>query len=623
MLKCTEEKATLETELAECEAALATVESDAAAEVAVMRQDWQDIRDATSNLSAEVEQKDAELKQLEDENRVLNADLIRELGKIGSLIQVTRTDPEEETRQWLGCLDEKTTIELKVRMCQSKKDVAVVRARTQREHYRGLKDSAQQNKQMVEGRLNIVNDMIANAQKRKERLTAQVTQIKQITNGTTLANVSTGQTTQLLIDIDTSAAVESASTTSASECELLADREGHPFSMETSSNGVPAGCVRYDDGRVAFVETCRNQTNCCTAKCEGCTVLSAEACDDEERCATEALQANLPYSTEWLSDGAPAGCVRYDDGRVVYVQACVDHENCGTAKCSGCMVLFAATGSNLWSLLTTTASQEKPIAPLPSMLAYRLLNIKVNGSSPVRAAVAADPPRQEKLLNAKKAEHVAVDQPTKTTTSLRAAEMVKLDIDHSNQGIAKSKDVEPKGVVQTKEEEVDPVAEAKERLKTIDEEIKAQRKKVEAHGVVAGIAKDNMNAEAENQREVSKKLRYIKNKTMIAFQKAFMLDYKLDTMETLHDEAYVAAKNATRMYERASKTEHEAVAELQRLTTKKHRYLHIVATAEDAETEEAVRRANEEDKDRHSHARTIGLAVVILWSTNLFGSTST
>ena len=57
-------------------------------------------------------------------------------------------------------------------------------------------------------------------------------------------------------------------------------------------------------------------------KLEKTEVLAAEACDDEDRCATEAAQANLPFSTEWLSDGAPAGCVRYNDGRVVYVQAC-------------------------------------------------------------------------------------------------------------------------------------------------------------------------------------------------------------------------------------------------------------------------------------------------------------
>merc|ERR1719327_2486243 len=159
--------------------------------------------------------------------------------------------------------------------------------------------------------------------------------------------------------------------------------------------------------------------------------------------------------------------------------------------------------------------------------------------------------------------------------------MMDLDGDQTNQAVTTSKIVEPKEVVKTKEEKVDPVAEAKERLKTIDEEIKAQRGKVEAHSVVADIAKDNMNAEAKNQREVAKKLRHVKNKTMVAFQKAFQLDYELDTMETLHDEAYVAAKNATRMYEKASKTEHEAVAELQNLVNKKHRYLHIVSTAED------------------------------------------
>jgi hypothetical protein len=617
MLKCEGEKADLEKELEECEAALATIETDAAAEVAEMREDWEAIRDSTEELSAQVEAKDVELKQLEADNHELNRELIEELGQLGTLIQVTRADPEEETRQWLGCLDEKTTTELKVKMCQSKKDVAEVRARTQREHYRGLKDSAQQNKQMVQGRLTIVNDMIENAKKRKERLTSQVTQIKQLAGGT-----ATEQTAELLIDIDTSAAVESSSTTSASGCELLAAKEGRPFSTEASSNGVPAGCVRYDDGHIAFVETCMNHTNCCTAKCNGCTVLAAEACDDEERCAAEAAQANLPYSTQWLSDGAPAGCVRYDDGRVIYVQACVDHANCGTAKCSGCTVLFAATGANLWSLVASSASLEQATASLPSMLAYRLLNAKVNETkNPHGAAATPGAPRREKLLNVEGARHDTTT--TNATSSLRAAKLLSSTVekDETHRDKTVSKDEEPKG--DTQKQKQDPVAEAKEGLKTIDAEIKAQRKKVEHHSIVADVTRDNMNAEAKNQREVAKKLRHVKNKTMVAFAKAFELDYELDTLETMHDEAYVAAKNATRLFESSAKAEHEAVAELQHLITKKHRYLHVVSTAEDAETEDAVRRAAKEDEERHSAARTIGLAVVMLWSTDFFRAAST
>jgi hypothetical protein len=617
MQKCFEEKAAFEAELAACETALASVEANAGAEVAELRGEWEDIRSSTEELSATVEGKDAELKQLEEENRQLNKDLIDELGKIGSLMQVTRADPEEETREWLRCLDEKTTIELQVKMCNSKKDVAEVRARTQREHYRGLKDSAQQNQEMVKGRLKIVEDMIANAKARKERLTSQVAQIRAITGGT-----ETALTAELLIDIDTSAAVESFSTTSASGCELLASKEGHPFSTQTSADGVPAGCVRYDDGRVAFVETCGNHTNCCTAKCKGCTVLAAEACDDEERCAAEAAHAKLPFSTEWLSDGAPAGCIRYDDGRVIYVQACVDHENCGTAKCGGCRVLFPATGASMWSLLT--ASEGKAAAP-PSMLAYQLLHAKVNATGPSASPLPGPRKEQkEKLLNTKAGKHDAAKE---SKGSLRAAALLpaKKEDGHKLRAAAASEDEESEENKENKEkQQPDPVAEAREGLKTIDDEIKVQRKKVEQHSVVAGIAKDNMNAEAKNQLEVAKKLRVVKNKTMAAFQKAFELDYELDTMETLHDEAYVAAKNATRMYEKASKTEHEAVAELQNLVNKKHRYLHIVSTAEDDETAEAVRRAAgaDEEEERHSATRTIGLAVVMLWSTCLFDSTS-
>merc|ERR1719252_137098 len=100
------------------------------------------------------------------------------------------------------------------------------------------------------------------------------------------------------------------------------------------------------------------------------------------------------------------------------------------------------------------------------MLAYWLLSTKVNGSNRVDGpAVAADSPRKEKLLNAKKATHDS----TKTRTSLRAAKMMKLDSGQTNQGITTSKDTEPEGGVKTKEEKTDPVAEAKERLKTIDE----------------------------------------------------------------------------------------------------------------------------------------------------------
>ena len=202
---------------------------------------------------------------------------------------------------------------------------------------------------------------------------------------------------------------------------------------------------------------------------------------------------------------------------------------------------------------------------------------------------------------------------------MRAAKLLSSnqENDQKSRARAASKDEEPKEASK-KEEKADPVAEARKRLKTIDEEIEAQRERVEQHGIVADIAKDNMNAEANNQMEVAKELRHVKNKTMVAFQKAFELDYELDTLETMHDEAYVAAKNATKLYERASRSEHEAVAELQQLINKKHRYLHVVSTAEDAETEDAVRRAGGDDEERRSAARTIGLTVFILWSAAMF-----
>jgi hypothetical protein len=259
------------------------------------------------------------------------------------------------------------------------------------------------------------------------------------------------------------------------------------------------------------------------------------------------------------------------------------------------------------------------------MLAYRLLNAKVNGTStPHGLAAPPEAPRKEKLLNVEGARHDTTT--TEAKSSLRAPKLLSSTVEKDETHREKTASREEEPTEDTKKQKQNPVAEAKERLKTIDAEIKDQRKKVEHHSIVADVTRDNMMAEAKNQREVATKLRHVKNKTMVAFAKAFELDYELDTLETMHDEAYVAAKNATRLYESSAKAEHEAVAELQRLITQKHRYLHVVSTAEDFETEDAVRRAAKEDEERHSAApaaRTIGLAVVMLWSTDFFRSTST
>merc|ERR1712032_1541347 len=100
-----------------------------------------------------------------------------------------------------------------------------------------------------------------------------------------------------------------------------------PFSTQGHSNGAPAGCMRYDDGRVIFVETCRNHPNCGTMNCNGCKVVTdfepnrpALGGSNAEGCKKRAEELNLPFSTQGYSNGAPAGCMRYDDGRVIYVE---------------------------------------------------------------------------------------------------------------------------------------------------------------------------------------------------------------------------------------------------------------------------------------------------------------
>jgi hypothetical protein len=60
----------------------------------------------------------------------------------------------------------------------------------------------------------------------------------------------------------------------------------------------------------------------------------------KERCAHEAVTLNFPFSTQHSSNGAPAGCIRYNDGRVMWIETCAGHANCGTRSCNGCTVLL-------------------------------------------------------------------------------------------------------------------------------------------------------------------------------------------------------------------------------------------------------------------------------------------
>ena len=61
-------------------------------------------------------------------------------------------------------------------------------------------------------------------------------------------------------------------------------------------------------------------------------------------CQAHAVMLNLTFTTQEKSNGAPAGCLRYNDGRVVHVETCIadPNPNCGTLKCAGCSVLAIA-----------------------------------------------------------------------------------------------------------------------------------------------------------------------------------------------------------------------------------------------------------------------------------------
>jgi predicted nuclease with TOPRIM domain len=346
--QCKQECGEYEQKKAECEADLQKIEAESDAKRKQLREEWMRINEEVKSVSAKVEEKEKKLDVIEEENDKLHQELINELGAIGLAQTGNLITPEEETQQWLECLDKKTDLQLAASQCSAERDAVKARASATHHHYSGLKDAANQNKAMVTSRLEIIEDMIDNAIARKERLVEQV------------AGINSLKLTKLFV---------------------------------------------YSRSRRSKVET---------------------------------RAIRLSHETD-------------------------DHGN----------------------------------------------------------ATEPDP---------------------------------------------------------------DPVEEARERLKTIDDEIAQLQDVVERCSAAADQARAMMDDEAKTQRKVAAKLRVVKNETMSAFRKAFALDYELDTLETMHDEAYIAAKNATTLFEAMATKEHEATAELQKLITKKHRLLHIIAKAEDAES---------------------------------------
>lgn len=68
--------------------------------------------------------------------------------------------------------------------------------------------------------------------------------------------------------------------------------------------------------------------------------LGTEAWCEALATAKQAASGTLvPFQSTPSSNGAPAGCLSHNDGRVVYVATCTGHANCGTLTCNGCEVL--------------------------------------------------------------------------------------------------------------------------------------------------------------------------------------------------------------------------------------------------------------------------------------------
>jgi hypothetical protein len=73
-----------------------------------------------------------------------------------------------------------------------------------------------------------------------------------------------------------------------------------------------------------------------TAQDDGCGSDCAKFCNEEQ----ERNYSDMKFDVRESSNGAPAGCIKYNDGKILYVKTCKDHVNCRTENCNGCKVLW-------------------------------------------------------------------------------------------------------------------------------------------------------------------------------------------------------------------------------------------------------------------------------------------
>jgi hypothetical protein len=112
----------------------------------------------------------------------------------------------------------------------------------------------------------------------------------------------------------------------------------------------------------------------CNADAVGQSRRLAESNDRKLSTAAECEQfANKlgkPFATQTKSNGAPAGCVQYDDtGRIIWVETCTPGpgQNCNTDKCHGCKTCtlsgcgVQATTAVTWTL-KFSSTEEAVIA---------------------------------------------------------------------------------------------------------------------------------------------------------------------------------------------------------------------------------------------------------------------
>mmetsp|Transcript_144160 Transcript_144160/g.268597 ORF Transcript_144160/g.268597 Transcript_144160/m.268597 type:complete len:498 (-) Transcript_144160:8-1501(-) len=181
---CETEVDELQEALTACEDALAKHSVHTERAIAESRGQREEANLEVQRLQAVVHEKQEKLAKIEAENDELHDRLIAALDNLQpSYFTVVRAKQipnmsSEAVDSWMKCEDEKTQLELQVSQCRARLTAEQSRQDMRRDNHDQLEANAKGNARMLKEHIALLDEQIAQAQRRQERLRRQVQQLE-------------------------------------------------------------------------------------------------------------------------------------------------------------------------------------------------------------------------------------------------------------------------------------------------------------------------------------------------------------------------------------------------------------------------------------------------------------